>query len=112
MSESFENNAKRSEKRLRFDLIPIEALEAYAERATIGAEKYGDFNWQKGGPSFFQDAKNHLYYHLLCYLNGRLDDEKAITDHLKAVIWNAGSLLWWELTGKNKYVPPQESREV
>jgi hypothetical protein len=97
-----ENGAKRGEQRLRYDLIPFEALEAYAKRATIGAEKYGDFNWQKGGQDFFTDAIGHLIHHLFCWKDGILDDEKEIDDHLGAVIWNAGSLLWARKRNKLK----------
>lgn len=39
---------KHDEDKLRFDLIPPEAMEALADILTIGAKKYGDRNWEKG----------------------------------------------------------------
>lgn len=102
MSESFENDAKRSEKRLLFSLIPFVVLKAIAERFTLGAEKFGRDNWKRGGPEFFAQTREHLIHHLWSYLEGDESEEPAV-DHLKAVIWNAGALLWWELVGKEKW---------
>ncbi len=91
----FKNGAKRSQKCLAYHTIPPGLIRAAAERATIGL-KYGELNYMKGGEDFFNEAKNHLMEHWLCYLENNLKDEKKITDHLKAVIWNAGYLLWYE----------------
>lgn len=96
MLETFEGNSKRSEKRLRYDLIPREVIDALADRFTIGAEKFGDDNWKSGGYKFFTETKNHLQHHYLAYLAGDKEDEATYVDHLKAVLWNAGALLWWE----------------
>jgi hypothetical protein len=104
----FENSAKRSEVRPRYDLIPFEALIGLADRFTIGL-KYGEDNWKSGGPDFFKDAKNHLIHHLWCWLDGRLEDEKSPTDHLKSVLWNASILLWWELKGKAQWEEKQNA---
>ena len=68
----FKTGARRSEEKLRYDLIPREALERLALRytgsrdengePTGGALKYGDFNWEKGLP--LTDTLNHVYDHL------------------------------------------------
>lgn len=96
MAETFEGNSKRSEKRLRYDLIPREIIDGLAERFSIGSEKYGDNNWMSGGPLFIRETKNHLQHHYLAYLAGDKEDEKSHIEHLKAVLWNAGALLWFE----------------
>ena len=96
----FEGKAARAEIRPRYDLIPLEALEALAKRFTLGL-KYGENNWKTGGPEFFKDAKNHLIHHLWCYLEKRLEDEPSEIDHLESVLWNASVVLWWEKTGKH-----------
>jgi hypothetical protein len=95
--ESYEGGAQRSNRKLRYDLIPREIIDAIAERFTIGAAKYGDTNWLKGGNDFFQDARNHLTSHWLAFQNGDLEDEKEVLDHLKAVLWNARIILYHEL---------------
>lgn len=109
MNETFENGAIRKEKRLRYDLIPREILDGIAERFTIGADKYGANQWKLGGEKFFTDAKNHAQHHFLCYLNGELEDEKELTDHLKAALWNLGVVLWWEHGDKSSSQPPTKS---
>ena len=109
MAEIYENGSQRSEKRLRYDLIPFYAMRGYAERATMGT-KYGDNNYRKGGDEFFKDAKNHLIHHMWCYLEGRLEDEQTPLDHLKAVLWNAGSLVWYEETKLEEDKASKEGR--
>ena len=34
--------------KLRYDLVPVSAIEGDAEVFTYGAEKYGAHNWEKG----------------------------------------------------------------
>lgn len=95
---SFEGNAQRSAKNLPYHLIPMEAIQAIAGRFQIGAAKYGEDNWKKGGPEFFKDAKNHLYEHMLRYVAGDVSE-----DNLGAVLWNASALLWWDRTGAARW---------
>lgn len=42
------NGKKDDDDKLRYDLIPLEALEAIAEVFTRGGKKYGDHNWREG----------------------------------------------------------------
>lgn len=39
---------KDDSEKLRYDLIPPEAMEALAFILTYGAQKYGDRNWEQG----------------------------------------------------------------
>ena len=39
---------KFDQGKLRWDLVPIEALEKVVDVFTYGAKKYGDRNWEKG----------------------------------------------------------------
>src|SRR5688572_28941980 len=60
----FETGAKRSEViGPRYDLIPEGPLRRLALRYTLGAQKYGEYNWQKGLP--LGDTFNHIFDHLL-----------------------------------------------
>lgn len=68
MSESnfVRNNATPAEKhdagKLRYDLLPWEALEDVTRVMMFGAGKYGEDNWRKGlsRPRLFSAALRHL----------------------------------------------------
>lgn len=68
----------------RFDLLPYEALEAWAIWSELGAEKYGPRNWEKG--LLVSDCINRLVRHAIKAANGWTDE-----DHLGACMWNAGA---------------------
>src|SRR5688572_28092504 len=48
VKHTFSSGASSSGRKPRYDLIPLWALERIAKRFQIGAEKYGENNWQKG----------------------------------------------------------------
>lgn len=77
-----ESNARRG----RFDLLPYEALEALAIWYELGAEKYGDRNWEDGLE--VADCINRMTRHALKVCNGWTDE-----DHLSAVMWNAAAAI-------------------
>jgi len=93
MSTVFSSGAKSSEERPRYDLIPREALQRYAERCGLGARLHGDDNWKKGiaDPAYQRDRLNHLWDHLTRYTAGDRSE-----DHLGAILWGAGALCWFE----------------
>lgn len=70
----------------RFDLLPYEALEAYAIWSELGADKYGDRNWERG--LSVKDCINRLVRHAVKAGNGWTDE-----DHLAACIWNAAAAI-------------------
>src|SRR5438093_12333597 len=57
----FPGGARRTIRKLRFELIPFESLESVAEVLTRGAVKYGPYNWKRGQKDFFLDAWNHAF---------------------------------------------------
>lgn len=105
----FENGAARSQVRPRYDLIPLEAMLAIAERFTYGL-KYGKDNWKRGGPAFFEDAKNHAIHHMMAYAAGD-DSEETSEQNLGAALWNLAALCWWERTGRAAYEKAELDRE-
>jgi hypothetical protein len=109
--ETFENGAARSEKRPWYRLIPREALQLVAGRFQLGAEKYTEQNWKKGGPDFFNEAMNHVTHHWFAYMNNDESEESNI-DNLAAALWGMCALAWWELTGKAKWQAPAEQPPV
>ena len=73
----------------RCDLLPACVLLRLARHYERGAERFGEYNWQKGIPchSFVDSALRHL----LKYMDGWTDE-----DHLIAAIWNLCGLAWTE----------------
>lgn len=70
----------------RYDLLPAEAIAAYALQLELGMQKYGERNWEKGQPlSCYLDSGLR---HLFRYINGDRDE-----DHLRAAFWNIGGAL-------------------
>lgn len=65
----------------RFDLLPSLGLHRVSVIFQLGAEKYGERNWEKGQPisRFFDSALRHAFQALY----GK-DDE----DHLAQACWN------------------------
>lgn len=87
----FKSGAKRGANALRFDLIPTGPLRRLAERYTMGAEKYGEWNWQKGlrDPQYIAQFKAHMFAHLVNYLERGCSDD----DNLAAIAWGAFALM-------------------
>jgi len=87
----FKSGARRSSKALRYDLIPAAGLERLAQRYTLGAERYGDWNWQKGlqDTEYVNQFKAHLLAHWVAYLR----DGCTKDDNLAAIAWGAFALM-------------------
>ena len=65
----------------RYDLISPIGLKAVARTCAEGAEKYGEFNWEKGQP--VPDILNHAIKHIYEFLSGDRSE-----DHLGHAAWN------------------------
>lgn len=89
---SFEGGSTRSQKRERYDLVPVEIDEALALRFGLGAEKHGANNWKGGGAEFIASCLNHMRGHYVSLLkNGPFHTD----DDIGAMLWNAGVLAWF-----------------
>ena len=91
------SGARSSKIALRFDLIPPIFINRTARRFTIGFEKYGEGNYQKGlrDREFLQDRLNHLQEHLYLFL--KEGNEKD--DNLAAIAWCVSILMEAEERG-------------
>lgn len=96
---TFPTGAVRSADKagVRYDLISPIGLAAWAAACAEGAEKYGDYNWEKG--MSVNEMLNHAIAHIYAYLAG---DRRE--DHLGHAIWNVGGAIhsaacWPELSG-------------
>lgn len=93
--KTFTSGAKRSKKMPRFDLISPEMLARVATVWEKGAEKYGQFNWQKGGPDFVADIPNHIIGHIYKYVSGDTTE-----DHIANIICNCEMILHFDSMSK------------
>ena len=88
-SRVFATGARRNDStgKGRYDLLPVEAIQALAQRFEYGASLHGDNNWRKGIPnaSLFDSALRHLFQ----ALNGQTDE-----DHLASCMWNVSVLIY------------------
>lgn len=91
MNKSIKNDFK--DKKLRWDLLPLQEIEDVVKVYTAGAEKYGDNNWQ-GLENGYQRYKAALFRHLLAYEKGEINDQETHCQHLACVVWNAIAMLY------------------
>lgn len=90
-----ENSKKNDflDKKLRWDLIPLEEIEDIVKVYTEGANKYGDNNW-KHLENGYQRYKGAMLRHLVEYEKGTEFDEETGCRHLAQVAWNAIAMLY------------------
>lgn len=82
--------------KLRFDLFPMMPLLALAKLFTIGKEKYGTRNWEKGIK--FGRLFAAMMRHAIKWWAGEIYDPVDRQHHLTAVMWNAMVLMELERT--------------
>lgn len=85
------DQGKRTAKRPRHDLIPLEFLDELASIFEEGLLKYGD-SWKKGGRDFLIDCLNHASNHFHKYCNGDTSENQ-----LAKVAWNVLVVRYFDL---------------
>ncbi len=85
---------KQDDDKLRYDLIPPGALEELARVYTIGAKKYGDYNWEGG--MCWGRVVAALYRHLEAWRQGRVVDPEDGQHPLASVAWCAFTLMEYQ----------------
>lgn len=81
-------SAKRyNEGKLRYDLLPPKPIEDLVKVFTMGADKYGDNNWQLGMD--WSKCLASLKRHLAEYEKGNDFDKESGLLHITHVVWNA-----------------------
>lgn len=98
--EHFDTGSRRDIRngKGRYDLLPARALKRLAVHFELGAQKYGDRNWEKGQPlsRYVDSALRHLFSHL----RGERDE-----DHSAAAAWNLLCLMDSEERIKSGVLP-------
>lgn len=81
-----------TDKKLRWDLLPLKEIEKIVKVYTAGSEKYGENTWQSL-PNGYDRYKAALFRHLLEYEKGHEVDEETGCEHLSQVAWNAIAMM-------------------
>lgn len=87
------SGAQREKLHTRYDLVPIEGIEAYSRVAEYGAKKYASWNWSAGLPRMQIAAS--LIRHLWAYMRGQDNDDGpggSGLPHTDHIVWNAVAL--------------------
>lgn len=96
MSDNKPKEAMRfTDDKMRFDLLPIEALIELTRVYQMGALKYDDDNWRKGMP--WRKVYRPIFSHLFKWLSGQTIDPETGCHHLAMVAWNALTLLVYDI---------------
>jgi hypothetical protein len=101
IGEELEKNQKTGEAirydygKLRWDLMPDDALEKIVEIYTHGSIKYNDENWRDG--FLWKRCIGSLKRHLKAFTIGEDIDEDSGALHLSQIAWNTITLLWYQI---------------
>ncbi len=88
--------AKRNKCGIRFDLIPPECLIEISKVFALGAEKYGENNWQQSRMDGEHGPINHALKHIINYHAGIPDDDGPEPEiHLTHAIVNLMFEFWY-----------------
>ena len=77
--------------KIKYNLLPPFALEQYAKAMTMGADKYGDRNWEKG--MNWDSVTASMKRHIAAFEKGQDYDSESNLLHMAHVMCNAGFLL-------------------
>lgn len=92
---------KNDLKKVRWDLIPSDALEEVAKVLSYGAHKYAERNWERGisWHRCFRAIMNHAWY----WWRGQTKDPETGYSHMAHVACNALFLTAYELRDMKIY---------
>ena len=92
---------KFDQGKLRWDLLPWDALKEVVRVLTFGANKYEARNWEKG--MNYDRPAGAMFRHHSAWVDGEAIDEECQTHHLANLIVEALFLLTYELRGMNQF---------
>ena len=92
-----ETGVKFDADKVRYDLIPPDALHELAKVYTLGAKKYEDDNWLKGMK--WRRVFGAMMRHSWAWFRGEANDPDDGQPHLASVAWCALALLTYDMKG-------------
>ena len=96
MAEKVLAGTKYDKHKLRWELVPFDAMEEIVARFTHGSEKYDDDNWKKV-PNAAKRYQAAMMRHFSKYMQGEvMDPDVPELTHIGAVCWNALVLVWFQ----------------
>lgn len=95
-----EKGIKHDQGKLRFDLIPVEALESFVEVLTLGAIKYADHNWRLG--LNYSRVYGATQRHLNAFWKGERNDKESNLHHLAHALCELFFLLQFDLENRTE----------
>jgi hypothetical protein len=81
--------------KLRYDLLPSDALASLVEVYTKGAAKYADRNWEKG--MSWSRCFGSLMRHCWAFWRGEQNDPETGCHHMAMAAWNCFALVSYSL---------------
>ncbi|MCK5614685.1 hypothetical protein KAR91_73165 [Candidatus Pacearchaeota archaeon] len=85
------DGVKFDQEKIRYDLIPADALHELAKVYTHGAQKYEDENWRQGMP--WKKIMGALERHYFAFKRGQDTDPDSGLLHIAQVAWAAFTLI-------------------
>jgi hypothetical protein len=99
---------KYDDGKLRWDLLPYDAIEKVVEILTYGANKYEANNWQEVESSRYEAA---MMRHFVAYMKGEKRDFESGFTHLAHMACNALFLLWQDMQRVEPSLPQCDKKE-
>jgi hypothetical protein len=99
MVQRFKSGAESSDNVPGYDMLPFTFLRRTAKRFTLGAVKYGKFNYRKGirDKEFILDRLNHAFEHLKLAMDKIENGEITSDDDLGAVCVNVAMAMEYQV---------------
>ena len=94
-----EKATRHNEGKKRWSLVHYKSLDPLVEVLEFGAEKYGEFNWQKGLDK--KEILESMMRHLAALIDGEQNDKESGLHHIGHIMCNA---MFYEYFN-NKYYP-------
>jgi len=102
------DGTKHDAGKARYDLLPAAALDELAHLYAIGADRYGDRNWEAG--MRWARVFAAMLRHAFAWWRGERDDAEHGRHHLASVAWCALALIEYELRGVGEDDRPEAVR--
>lgn len=95
-----EKDLKKDGTKLRYDLVPAEAIEELVKVYTFGAQKYEAHSWESGMKMSRIYAA--LFRHMTAWWLGEDTDKESGLSHLAHATWNVIALLTYVKRGMHE----------